>query len=72
MTNTDIDNLSESFKRFGARVIELEASNAELLQACLAASAYLADPPSKYPENRRAAAEIIYSAIAKAKGESRS
>jgi len=44
-------------------------SHEELVRACQAAIAYLADPPSEFKENRDAAIEIIKDALAKAKGE---
>lgn len=45
----------------------LIAAAPDLLRACLAASAYLTDPPSKFPENRAEAARIIEAAIRKAR-----
>ena len=53
-------------ERANARLI---AAAPALLRACQAASAYLCDPPSKFPENRAAAEEIIRAAIAAATGE---
>lgn len=51
----------------GAPVMESDPdTSADLLQGCRAAIAYLADPPSKFPENRAAAVQIIRSAISKA------
>ena len=46
----------------------LRAENARLARGCNAALAYLADPPSAFPENRAAAVEIISAALA-GKGE---
>ena len=46
----------------------LIAAAPELLSGCMAALAYLADPPSEYRENRSAAVETIRAAIAKAEG----
>jgi hypothetical protein len=40
---------------------------AQLMRGCNAAAAYLIEPPSVYPENRAAAAEIIMDALSKAK-----
>lgn len=44
-------------------VAQLIAAAPDLLRGCQAALAYLADPPSIYPENRAEAAEIIRAAI---------
>jgi hypothetical protein len=44
----------------------LIAAAPELLDGCNAALAYLADPPSEFKENRKAAVAIIRAAIAKA------
>jgi hypothetical protein len=46
----------------------LIAAAPELLRGCNAALAYLADPASKFTNNRTSAAEIIRAAIAKATG----
>jgi len=46
----------------------LIAASPDLLRACNAALAYLADPPSKFSDNRQEAANIIRNAIAKAEG----
>lgn len=46
----------------------LIAAAPDLLTGCEAALAYLADPPSVFPENRAAAVEIIRAALNKAKG----
>lgn len=40
----------------------------DLLRACQAALAYLADPASPYYINRKKAAEMIHKAVAKAEG----
>lgn len=47
----------------------LIAAAPELLEACQAASAYLADPASEFEKNRKVATEMIHSAIARAKGK---
>lgn len=51
----------------------MDAANAALIQSapdllrgCQAAMAYLADPPSEFPENRAEAVAIIRAALAKA------
>lgn len=46
----------------------LIAAAPDLLAACMAASAYLTPPASRFPENRKAAAEMIEAAIHKAQG----
>ncbi len=46
----------------------LMAAAPDLLGACMAAMAYLVDPPSGFKENREAAADIIRNAIKKAEG----
>ena len=51
---------------FPIRHCPLHAAAPELLRGCNAALAYLADPASKFEENRRTAREIISDAIAKA------
>jgi hypothetical protein len=61
------------FGRGDAQLTEEDHANArliaaapELLDGCNAALAYLADPPSEFKENRKAAVAIIRAAIAKA------
>lgn len=46
----------------------LIAAAPDLLHACRAAMAYLADPPSEFAANRQEAASIIMAAIRKAEG----
>ena len=53
---------------FPIRHCPLHAATPELLRGCVAALAYLADPQSKFRENREAAANIIRTAIAKVEG----
>lgn len=45
---------------------QLMATAPKLLRGCQAALAYLADPPSKFTENRQAAIEIIEEAVKEA------
>lgn len=47
----------------------LLAAAPDLYSACLSAAAYLTDPASKFPENRRAAAELIKDALACVEGK---
>jgi len=51
-----------------AELIDRMTAAPELLQGCNAALAYLADPASKFSENRQEAAKIIRAAIAKVEG----
>lgn len=46
----------------------LLAGAPDLFEACMAASAYLTDPASKFPANRQAAAELIEAALASVRG----
>lgn len=59
------DYKADKEQQANARLI---AAAPELLTGCEAALAYLADPPSVFPENRAAAVEIIRAALNKAKG----
>lgn len=56
-------NVAVVYDKRDARLI---AAAPDLLRGCQAAIAYLADPASKFPENRAEAERIILEAIAKA------
>ena len=58
------DHLPES-----QAIADLVGATPDLLNGCLAALAYLADPPSKFESNRKDAIKIIEAAVAKAKGD---
>ena len=62
-TMATVEGFSRQEADTNARLI---AAAPELLEGCEAALAYLVEPVSIYPENRRGAAEIIRAAIAKA------
>lgn len=62
-----ICNLEPAF--YSLANAKLIAAAPDLLNGCLAALTYLADPPSKFKDNREEATKIIRAAIAKAKGE---